>query len=168
LDAICRDIDKAILEALPSSGLMAYGLCELVTKDKQPHPVTYDVTRKQAQIHDRYDGIFYHRVMSSEAQEDEEMSFGLDIVDRTNVRLRTFIAYKVKLGEKFILDFKNAIPKKIEMEGYKFIHRSTGITINTDHEAVYNQEYGETTPYEKHRTPWNIYALEYNLEFIQC
>lgn len=167
MEKICSSIDKVILETLCNKGLKAYGFCELVMKSDQPHPVTYDVKREQAQIHDRYDGIFYHRLLSIDSQEDPDISFGMDILDRTNARFRILLAHKVHLGESLVLDFKNAIPKKIELDGYKFIHRSTGVVINTDHEAVYAQEYGNA-PYERHRTPWNIYALEYNLEFVEC
>ncbi len=150
------------------SGLKAYGLCELVLKDNQPNPVTYDLKREQAQIHDRYDGIFYHRLLNSESNEDLDMSFGVYILDRTLARFRIVLAHKVKLGEGFVMDFAKAMPKKIDLTNYKFIHRSANLTIIADHEAVYNQEYGQSTPYERHRTTWNIYALEYNLEFIEC
>ena len=140
MEKICLEVDKAILSELPSSGLKAYGLCELVLKDNQPHPVTYDLKRTQAQIHDRYDGIFYHRLLNSESQEDLDMSFGVDILDRTLARFRIVLAYKVQLGENFIMDFVRAIPKKIELDNYKFIHRSQGVTLIADHEGVYNQE----------------------------
>lgn len=167
MEKICSSIDKVILETLCNKGLKAYGFCELVTKSDQVHPVTYDKKREQAQIHDRFDGIFYHRLLNLDSQEDLDVSFGVDILDRTLARFRIFLAYKVHLGERFIMDFKNAIPKKIEMDGYKFIHRSSAVSILADHETVYNQEYGATS-YEKHRTPWNIYALEYSLEFVEC
>jgi hypothetical protein len=170
LAKICDEIDKAILNALPTSGLKAYGLCELINKGNQQHPVTHDLTRQPAQINDRFDGIFYHRLLSIESNEDEEISFGVDILDRSNARLRIFLAHKVHLGEGFVMSFKNAIPSKITSLplDFKFIHRSIGVTINTDHEGVYNQEYGETTPYERHRTTYNIYALEFNLDFVEC
>jgi hypothetical protein len=168
LEKICREIDRVILATLPSSGLKAYGLCELVTKDKQQYPITVDITRQQAQIHDRFDGVFYHRFLSSTSSEDTENSFGLQLQDRIISRLRTFCAFNVKLGEYFIFDFINAIPRKTLISGFKFIHRSSALDLISDHEAVYNQEYGETTPYEKHRTTYNIYAIEYNMEFTLC
>lgn len=168
MEKICRELDKAILSALPDKGLKAYGLCELVTKGKQPHPITVDLTRKQAEIHDSFNGIFYHRFLSASPSEDLDNSFGLEISDRVVSRLRTFIAFKVKLGEEFIFDFLNVIPRRITLDGFKFIQRSSSMDLIADHESVYNQEYGESTPYEKHRTTWNIYALEYNIEFILC
>jgi len=168
LEKICLEIDKAIESALPNSGLKAYGLCELITKGKQQQPVTVDKTRKPAQIHDAFLGIFYHRLISGTSAQDPDFSFGVDIVDRVSPRLRTFLAYKVELGENFIFDFMAAIPKRITIAGYKLIQRSTQIDLIADHEAVYNQEYNEGTPYEKHRTTYNIYAIEYNIEYILC
>jgi len=167
LEKICNEIDKAILSELPTSGIKTYGLCELVKKGKTQHPVTYDKTRVQAEIRDNFDAIIYHRILNSDVQEDEDMSFGLELSDKVNLRLRTFVASKVHLGENFILDVMKAIPKKVILDGFKFIHRASSISLNADHEAVYVQEYGDNS-YEKHRTPWNIYALEYNFEFIEC
>ena len=168
MEKICHEIDKAVLAALPHAGLKAYGLCELITKGKQRHPVTVDKTRKQAEIHDAFDGIFYHRFLNANPTEDLEFSFGIDITDRISARLRTFIAYKVKLGEEFIFQFAQAIPKRMTIDGYKLIQRSGQIDLIAYHEGVYNQEYTEGTPYEKHRTTYNIYAIEYNIEFILC
>lgn len=167
MEKICHEIDKALLAVLPDQGLKAYGLCELVKKGNQQTPVTVDSTRKPATFVDSLNGHFYHRLLNSSVNEDLDMSFGLDTVDRSSPRLRIFLAYKINLGENFVFEFINAIPRKIEVEGYKFIHRSASIDLIADHEGVYNQEYGDTS-YEKHRTPYNIYAIEFNMEFIKC
>jgi hypothetical protein len=155
----------------PDKGLKAYGLCELVQKDSKPNPVSVvrnkNGDREPAQIHDRFNGIFYHRLLSGNFADDEDYTFGKKVARRFTGRIRTVLAYKIQLGEKFILDFIDAFPGKIDsIGGYKFVHLSQG-TLIADHEAVYNQEYGNNS-YEKHRTPWNIYALEYDIEFILC
>lgn len=167
MEKICLEIDKAILATLPTKGLKAYGLCELVTKGKQIHPVTCK-DRKQAEIHDLFDGIFYHRFLNATPAEDVDFSFGIDISDRVSARLRTFVAFKVKLGEEFIFDFIKALPVRMSITGFKLLQRSSNVDLIADHEGVYSQEYGEKTPYEHHRTSWNIYAVEYNIEFILC
>ena len=168
MEKICREIDTCILAALPTAGLKAYGLCELVSKSDQQNPVTVDKTRKQAAFVDTQNGHFYHRFISGNSTEDEDMSFGIDISDRVSPRMRIFLAYKIQLGEEFVFDFIKAIPKKMALDGYKFVHRSSSVDLITDHEAVYNQEYNEKTAYERHRTTHNIFAIEYNLEFIKC
>jgi hypothetical protein len=168
LEKICNSIDLEILKALPNAGLKAYGLCELIKKGDQQNPVTVDSTRKIASFVDSMNGHFYHRLLNSNQNEDEDMSFGDELIIKTAARIRTVLAYKIKLGEEFIFDFINAIPQKTKMDGYKFIHRSVAIDLIVDHEGVYNQEYNETTAYERHRTTYNIFAIEYNLEFIKC
>jgi hypothetical protein len=76
------------------------------------------------------------------------------------------IALKHSLGEEFIFEFINEIPDKISITGYKFVHLQPG-TLIADHEAVYNQEYGQSS-YDKHRISWNIFALEYDIDFMLC
>lgn len=167
MEKICNEIDKVILAALPNAGLKAYGLCELIKKQNQPIPTTVDSTRKTAEIRSEFDGVFYHRLLSASLLQDEDMSFGDELSDRISARLRTVLAYKVHLGEDFIFDFGKVIPQKIELNGFKFIQRSAAMDLIADHEAVHDQEWG-ATDYERHRTPWNIFAIEYNVEFILC
>lgn len=171
MEKIFNNIDNGILETFSNKGLKAYGLCELVHKDGKPNPVMVGRNKKgnrePAQIHDRQDGIFYHRFLSGSFTDDEEFSFGDKMARRFIGRVRTVLAYKIQLGEQFIFDFVKAFPDKIDsLTEYKFVHLSQG-TLIADHEAVYIQEYGDNS-YEKHRTPWNIYALEYDIEFILC
>jgi len=171
LETILNDIDQGLLETFAGKGLKAYGYCELVTKDDKPNPVTCTLKqgekRESAQIHDKWNGIFYHRLLNSfPAQDDEEFSFGNRISKRFSLRVRTVLAHKVQLGENFFIDFFNAFPDKMTISGYKFVFLSQG-TIIADHEGVYNQEYGDQS-YNKHRTAWNIFAFEYDLEFIKC
>jgi hypothetical protein len=168
LEKICLEYDKCILAALPTAGLKAYGLCELIKKSDQQEPVTVDIKRKPAAFIDSMNGHYYWRFIGGTEAEDEEMSFGIDIADRISPRMRIFIAHKIQLGEEFIFEFVKTIPKKLALDGYKFIHRSSSIDLITDHEGVYNQEYNDKTAYERHRTTHNIYAIEFNLEFIKC
>jgi hypothetical protein len=161
-----------MLAAFPSKGLKAYGYCELVTKDGKPNPVTCvpDAIKRDrivASIDDKYNGIFYHRLLSSPFIEDEDFSFGKKMSKRYSARIRTVIALKVQLGEEFIFTFVNAIPDRITtLTDFKFVLLSEGSLI-ADHEAVYIEEYGNNS-YEKHRTTWNVFALEYDIEFILC
>lgn len=154
------------------SGLKAYGYCELVTKDGKPSPVTCTLKkggkREVAEIHDNLNGIFYHRLLpSNPVVEDEDFSFGITRAKRFDLNIRTVLAHKVQLGEDFAFNFFSSFPDRITMSGYKFVFLNQG-TLIADHEAIFNQEYGENHSYSKHRTPWNIYAFEFNLVFIKC
>lgn len=171
MEEILNEIDTNLLATFKDKGLKAYGYCELVIKDGRPNPISCTPVkgdkRRVAEIHDQYNGIFYHRLLaSSPAQDDEDFSFGDTLSKRFALRMRTVCATKVKLGEDFFIDFTNAFPDKITLTGYKFVFLSQG-TVIADHEAVYNQEYGDQS-YDKHRTSWNIFAFEYDLSFIKC
>lgn len=160
------------MAAFKTKGLKAYGLCELVQKDDKPNPVTVtpiNNTRTPAQIHDRFNGIFYHRLLYSNYVEDLDHSFGDQLRKKFTVRMRVVVAYKIKLGEEFMFEFVAEFPEKLsttELTDYKFVHLGQGNLI-ADHEAVFIQEYGNNS-YEKHRTSWNIFALEYDIDFILC
>jgi hypothetical protein len=173
LEKICDNIDTILMAAFKTKGLKAYGLCELVQKDSKPNPVTVtpiNNTRTPAQIHDSFNGIFYHRLLGNNGYvEDLDHSFGDVLRKRFTVRMRTVVAYKIKLGEEFMFEFVKAFPEKLstaELTDYKFVHLGQGNLI-ADHEAVFIQEYGNNS-YEKHRTSWNIFALEYDIDFILC
>jgi hypothetical protein len=59
------------------------------------------------------------------------------------------------------------MPVHVDIAGvYEFVDIG-GLTLNTDQVAIYNEEFGENS-YEKHIQDWNIYALEYAIEFIRC
>jgi hypothetical protein len=171
LETILNEIDKSLQSTFKSKGLKAYGLCELVTKDDKPNPVTVankiNKSREVAQIHDRFNGIFYHRVLPNVGlSEDEEFSFGSRLKIKKSPKIRTVVVTSVKLGEDFIYQFAAAIPDKLTLTGYKFIFIKQGTLID-NHEAVYNEEYGQNS-YDKHRINWNVYALEYDIEFMLC
>jgi hypothetical protein len=171
LEEILNELDKILQAAFSAEGLKAYGLCEQIQKDSKPVPVSVDVTRKEAAIHDSFNGIFYHRILpgTDPVTEDEEMSFGATLKKRFAVHIRTVVAAKVRLGENFKYDFANAFPGKITtLSDYKFVFLNQ-LTLVDDHEGVYNQEYGPNlASYPKHRISWNIFALEYDLDFMLC
>lgn len=171
MEEILNNLDTNLLSTFNDKGLKSYGYCELIQKDGKVNPVTCSLTatkkgRITAEIHDRFNGIFYHRLLNSPWSEDEDFTFGQTMAKRFVCRMRTVIAYKIQLGEDFIFDFIKAMPDRISVDGYKFVTFSSG-TLIADHESVSTQEYG-AIPYEKHRTPWNIFALEYDIEFIKC
>lgn len=166
MEKILNSLDLNLQATFKNKGLKAYGYCELIQKDGKPNPVHVQDRNVVASIHDRFNGIFYHRLLNSPWNEDEDFSFGNKISKRFRCRIRTVIAHKVKVGESFIFDFIKAMPEKLSVDGFKFVLLSEG-TLIADHESVSNQEYG-AIPYEKHRTPWNIFALEYDIEFIKC
>lgn len=169
---ICDNLDAILLGALPSEGIRFFGLSQLVTKSDQPHPVTIE-DNKQVSIDDKYNAICFHRLNGqSSFAESEEQDFGRSTGRKRVQPMRTVLAHKVTMGEEWLDIFLNEIPESLDVEDgsgldlYEFVD-ITGISVDTDQEGIYETEFG-AGGYEKHRIPWNIYAIEYNIEFIRC
>ena len=169
---ICDKLDEVLLTALPNEGIRFFGLSQLVLKEAQPHPVTIQ-DNKQVSIDDKYNAICFHRLNGNASfSESEEQDFGRSTGRKRVQPMRTFIAHKVEKGEEWIDTFLNEIPESLDIEDgsgldlYEFVD-ITNIVVDTDQVGIYETEFGEGG-YEKHRISWNIYALEYDIEFIRC
>jgi len=167
LKDICDQIDIYVKSKIDLPGIKLFGFAELATKANQPHPVTIP-NREQIAINDKYDGIFYHRLISSGLSQPDELQRGNVSVSLFSSRMRTVLAYKVKkFAEEFIFDFNKAMPDLLSVDGYHSVDVTNNVGINSDQEAIYKTEFGGGD-YEKHILTWNIYAIEYNVEFIKC
>lgn len=169
---ICDRLDAVLLNAFPNDGIKFAGLCQLVLKGNQPHPVTIE-DNKQIAIDQKWDVLCYHRLNGKgDFLPDEEQDFGRS-TGRTRVQpIRTIIAHKVEKGEEWIDYFLNGWPESISVTDaagtniYDFVDiESMGLDV--DQEGIYTTEFGGGD-YEKHRIPWNIYAIEWNAEYIRC
>lgn len=161
-----------LLAALPNEGIRFFGLSQLVLKKDQPHPTTiYD--NQQVSIDDKYNAICFHRLNgTSDIAESEEQDFGRSTGRKRSQPMRLVIAHKVTMGEEWIDTFWKEIPETLDVEDgggldiYEFVD-ITNLSMDTNQVEIYNTEFGDSG-YEKHRIPWNIYAIEYNVEFIKC
>jgi hypothetical protein len=152
---------------LPCPGIKFFGFCELVTRGKQTYPLTIN-DRKQVSIDDRFDGIAYHRLTDSGLQQPEEFMWGNRMLSEYRSKMRTLLAFKTdKFSEEFIFDFSNAMPDLIEVSGYKSVDVTNSVSIKTNQESIYKEEFGGGD-YEKHIIKWNIYAIEYEVQFVKC
>lgn len=152
-----------------------WGFCELITKGFQnsdqpfPVPITGSHDRgTRIALDDRYDFISWIRIPGIvETRLSEEDSWGLDEGKRQVLNLRVVIAHKVELGEDLIVNLVHAIPEKMELSGYDFVHISANGSIDFDHETIYRTELGETK-YEIHRLAWNLYVINLAIEYLFC
>lgn len=152
-----------------------WGFVELVTKSFQnstqtfPVPITGSHDRGTViALDDQYSFISWIRIPGVvETRLSEEDSWGLDEGKRQFLGLRVVIAHKVELGEDLVINLVNAIPEKLELTGYEFVHISANGGIDFDHETIYRTELGDTV-YEKHRLAWNVYVINLNVEYIPC
>lgn len=173
---ICDHLDRVLLDLFPNDGIKFNGLCQMVSKVDQVHPVTIE-DNKQVSIDDKWDVIMFHRLngqgnfIGSDGT-DEDQGFGRTTRRAFSQPMRTIIAHKVNKGEEWIYDFLEQWPEEINVKDsaginiYDFVDFED-LNIDTDQESIYINEWGNNS-YEKHRIPWNIYALEYNVEFKRC
>lgn len=148
-----------------------WGYSELMTKKDQTMPVTIP-GRQQVALNDLFQLNTWMRLPSSlqlgNEIEGNDWGFGLQQGLVQTATLRLVIAHKISIGEDFIITLLKDFPRTLDVDGYSIVSvNKNGITVDTDHEAVYRTELGETA-YEKHRFDWNLYALSINVEFIPC
>lgn len=163
---VIEALDNYMDNLFSGKGMKPFGLCELIKKGASIQPVHVD-SRQHIAINDKYDGMWYHRILSGSSAPSEEDSFGPTIARRQTVRLRTVLATKHKLGESLRFDFARQLPSTLTIDGYRLVDVSETVNLIEDQEGVYGQEFGGGD-YEKHATAWNIHALEYDVEFIKC
>lgn len=171
---ICDKLDAELLALFPNDGINFAGLCQLVGKGDQPHPVTVE-DNKQISIDDRWDVLLYHRLNGTAqfvTSDEEEQDFGRSTGRVFSQPMITVIVHKVKKGEEWIYDFLQGWPEDVSVTNanggliYDFVDIDE-IALDTEQEEIYSREFG-ATDYEKHRIPWNIYAVEYSIDFKRC
>lgn len=156
-----------------------FGFCELMyksakdtrgvvgTSGSQPIPVTIP-ERKQVSLNDKFDLMTWVRwVEPARFDLSEDWSFGRNESEEGSLTLRIVVAHKVALGENLIFTFARGLPRKLDLSGYRYVFMNGRPNINPDHETIYRTELGETV-YERHRFPWNIYAIDVTFNFIEC
>ena len=144
-----------------------YGLCRLLKDDKGAvYPVTY-LDNIKVTPNDKYDLLVYHRLINSETEESEMHSFGRSSAVMNNQRIRTIVVVKFSEGETVIDDFINALPDKIVNLDYRFVELSKNISLIRDVQSIWETEWGNAYD-DKYQMRFNLYALEYTLEYIKC
>ena len=176
---IVAGIDAWMRERYATSySLLLYGFCELArrtnTGSEQPLPLTITGTHKREQValDDRYQLITWVRLPGTISFGDQvdgnDMAFGLDDGHVSTAALRMVVAHKVALGEILIVDIARNLPPILSNPAYRIISvDKPSISIDADHETIYNTELG-SGQYEKHRTAWNLYVINFNVQFITC
>ncbi len=157
---------NSIFSASPTcSGITIEGICKLVIKTDQVHPVRI-LDDKQVIPNDKVVGVVYHRLLNDAITDDLDYSYGPIVAKRHAQQIRTVVMVKRERGENWIDELINLIPRNLDMANFKLIDIG-GIAKNTDQPIIYTTELGESG-YEKHRMSYLIYALEYNIEYITC
>lgn len=64
-------------------------------------------------------------------------------------------------------DIANSIPDEFTLTGFEFVNIDKNMTLIKDSDAVWEDEYSEAYR-DKYVKRYNIYALEYNLNYLKC
>lgn len=161
---VCDKINEEIEDFVDNGSLNT--LCELITKDNQPHPITV-TTRRQVAPNDRYDAVIYYRILDSPVNAEEPDMWGRTFRKKVAQRLRMVVFVKHSKGESWIYDLINELPDTLVVTGYRAIDLGPNFNLIVDQQGIYQQELG-ANDYERHATSWNIYAIEFDVNLIRC
>lgn len=172
---IIEAIDAYTADYFNGYVLKNWGFCELMKKTagegqtEQPMPVTIP-GRKQVAVQDTYEIVTWIRQTSPvQYTASEDWSFGKNEARFATLPLRIVFANKVSLSdsENLVYQYLQDFPSKLSVPDHQFVFINADPSVDPDHESIWLTELGNTT-YEKHRFPWNIYAISLNVQFIIC
>jgi hypothetical protein len=167
-------IDDWFKSEFSQYNILQFGLCELIkrsageSKTEQVIPVNVTDRSLKVSLDDRYKIVTWTRwtqPITYEASED--WSFGRSESRFANVPLRMVFGIKQDLGEDIIFDVVNNFPSKFTVAGFQLVFTDGKPAIDPDHETIFTTEFGNVV-YEKHRLTWNMYAVNLNIQFIEC
>ncbi len=146
-----------------------YGLCELQESESETFPYVIGSLRKdRVSANDKYQVAIYHRILSGSLADDENMSFGRTMKKRQTLNVRMVVILDVKLGENYIDKIIFALPDKIDISAYHLAEVGSEISKIIDHPGIAGQEFGEAWADKISVHRFNLYAIEYQLQYINC
>jgi hypothetical protein len=149
------------------------GICHLVEDDSSDrYPSTLFEEAEKVVPEDRHELTYYYRLLDGSPEPDEDLSFGRKktIVNSQQVRVVMFI--KMDCDSLTIVDdFINALPDTFELDTspaeYKKLTINKEISLIRDSNAIWEDEYSDSYK-DKYQKVFNIYALEFSIEYIKC
>lgn len=163
--ALIDYIDEQIKDCVPET--RQFGLCHLLEGDNEQYPATIEANAKKATPDDKYLISTYHRILNGNIDPREDLSFGKRITGQNNQRMRMVVFVRLYEDETKIDDIINAMPDSFEMTDYEFANVSRNISLLRDRDAIWTQEFS-TAYKDRYQKKWNIYAVEYDLQYIRC
>lgn len=148
------------------SNVQAFGICHLVEDDNSIYPSTKKKNGVKVTPDDRYPITIYHRLLNSEFEESEDFSFGRKRTFVSNQNVRTVLIFDLE-SETTAEDIANSIPDEVTLAGFEFVNISKNMTLIKDSDDVWETEYGEAYK-DKYVKRYNIYALEYQIQYLKC
>lgn len=164
-------IDGQLHECFPEA--QAFGICHLIEGDNtEKYPSTLEEKAIAVYPNDKYEVLFYHRLLNGNPQPDEDLSFGRKKTIVNEQTIRTVVFVRMKEDDlSFIEDFINALPETFELDEsptqYKKLNLIREVNLIRDSAAIWEDEYSDSYK-DKFQKVWNIYALEYSIQIAKC
>lgn len=143
-----------------------FGLCHLLEADNGRYPATVERQAKKAMPDDRFLVTTYHRLLDGSTKEREDASFGKTPTIQNDQKVRMVVFTKLDGDDSRIDDIFNAIPSDFTYTGYAQINIVKN-SISRNRQAIWSEEY-EKAYIDKYQMVWQIYAIEYDLQYIKC
>ncbi|OQB12803.1 MAG: hypothetical protein BWY15_02097 [Firmicutes bacterium ADurb.Bin193] len=164
IDYINQEIENCI------DDVNLYGLCHLLEDDSEEvYPSIIGSEGNRVTPDDRHNVTIYHRLLDGDTAPKDETPFGRKSVKKTTQRVRTVIFIKMTVDETedLINDIINALPESFTLIDYPLAYVSNEISLIRDRSAIWDDEYG-TAYKDKYQKRFNVYALEYDCQYIKC
>ena len=144
-----------------------FGLCHLLQGDNETFPATIEANAKKAVPDDRFLFTTYHRILNGNLEAREDVSFGKTMTAQNNQRMRMVVFVRIDQPETKIDDIINAMPDSFDVTDYEFANVSKNISLQRERDAIWTAEFS-TAYKDKYQKKWNVYAVEYDLQYIKC
>lgn len=144
-----------------------FGLCHLLQGDNETFPATIESNAKKATPDDRFLITTYHRILNGNLEAREDVSFGKTMTAQNNQRMRMVVFVRIDQPETKIDDIINAMPDSFDVTDYEFANVSKNISLQREGDAIWTAEFS-TAYKDKYQKKWNVYAVEYDLQYIKC
>jgi hypothetical protein len=165
LTEIIEYIDQQITGCV--ADVTSFGICHLVEDGESIYPSTLEEEAEKVSPSEEHTVTIYHRLLNGNPEPREDASFGRTITVQNNQRVRTVVFIEMSASLSLIDDIINALPDVFNISGYSFVNVSKEIDLVRDSRAVWSDEYGDAAK-DKFQKRYNIYAIEYNVEYIKC
>ena len=164
-------IDEQLHECFPDA--QAFGICHLIEDDNaERYPSTLEENAIKVSPDDRYEVLFYHRLLDGNPEPDEDLSFGRKKTIVNSQTIRTVVFVRMKEDDLSLIDdFINALPETFELDDspvqYKKLSLVREVNLIRDSTSIWEDEYSAAYK-DKYEKVWNIYAVEYSIQISKC
>lgn len=158
-------IDCQIAECLGRGKF--YGLSRLILDDKGPQYPICEATNEKIVPFDKQPIMSYHRLLNGSGADSEVYSFGRYASKQLTQNIRMVVLIDIKEPRELIDKFIDALPDGIEDSNYRFAEVNNSVSLIVDSQSIWETEWGNAYK-DKYQMRYNIYALEYAVDYIKC